>query len=247
MTNRIREKCLSAFFMLLCAGWALCAAFPATAEVVEIDRAKLFALPVADEDVALTFLKMTGVRNPEFDKLVKRTEQYRNKEERDRSGFLDSEEARLQAKYLAMRPETDRLIIRVEVKVYFIDAPQGRQAKLEIKFPSKGLIYFPFYYGGIPVAVLPNGIEDFQTLLLSETEKDIAAATLDPVPEATLVLELKPVSADLNNPLVLDGEKQFPLLCDIEYIGIHNRNTDQVWAWSPEGKIRKETIYDFKQ
>lgn len=222
---------------------------PARAEVIEVDKERLYGLPSTEEDVALSFLKMAKVAKPEFDQLILKTDKYKMLDEKDKSTFLETEVLRLKARYLAINPETSNLLLRVAVKAYFIDSPEGQQGLLQIKFPSEGMAYFPFYYGGLPVALIPDGIENFQSVLLSETEKDIVASTLDPVPEATLILDLQPVSADIRHPMMLDGAKQFPLLCKITYIGLHNRDTNQVWAWSPtgKGKAKSDSILKYKQ
>ncbi|HPQ50047.1 MAG: hypothetical protein KDJ26_06350 [Alphaproteobacteria bacterium] len=218
----------------------------AHAEVVEIDKSKLFDFASNDEDVGLSFLKLAGVVNPEFEKLVVRTDKYKSMLPSDQKNFIAMEVVRLNNRYATFNPQSEGILIRIAVKVYFKDAPEGKQAKLEIKFPSQGMVYFPYFYAGIPVAVLPNGIENFDTIVLSEEEKAIVAATLDPIPDATLILSLKPISADFKTPIMMDGERQFPILCDIGYIGIHNRNTDQVWAWGSGDSVsgRKKPLME---
>ncbi len=206
----------------------------AKAEVIDIDKQKLFDFPSTDEDIGLTLLKLAKVRDPEFAKLVVRTETYKTMVPENRTNFVQTETPRLAGKYAALNPQDEGILIRLGVKVYFKDDLQDKPSTLVIQFPSNGLIYFPYFYAGIPIAVIPNGIENFTTIVLSEDERDIVNATLDPSPEATLVLSLKPVSADIKSPMILDGEKQLPLLCEISYIGIHNRNTDQVWAWGSD-------------
>ncbi|OIN85622.1 MAG: hypothetical protein AUJ12_08745 [Alphaproteobacteria bacterium CG1_02_46_17] len=206
----------------------------AKAEVIDIDKQKLFDFPSTDEDVGLTLLKLAKVRDPEFAKLVVRTETYKTMAPEMRAGFLQTETPRLAGKYATINPQEEGVLIRLGVKVYFKDGLQDNPPILTIQFPSSGLIYFPYFYAGIPIAVIPNGIENFTTIVLSEDERNIVNATLDPSPEATLVLSLKPVGADIKSPMMLDGEKQLPLLCEISYIGVHNRNTDQVWAWGSD-------------
>ncbi len=211
-----------------------CSITTAKAEVIDIDKQKLFDFPSSDEDVGLTLLKLARVADPEFSKLVERTETYKTMVPEKRPSFLQTETTRLANRYAALNPQDEGLLIRVGVKVYFSDGMQDKPSTLTIKFPANGLIYFPYSYAGIPVAVIPNGIENFTTIILSEDERNIANATLDPSPDATLVLSLKPISADIKKPIVLDGETQLPLLCEISYIGIHNKNTDQVWAWGSD-------------
>jgi hypothetical protein len=219
----------------------------AKAEVIEVDKARLFGYPSTDEDVGLGFLKIAGVQNPEFEKLIVRTEKYATLSEVEKQPFLKQEIPRLYNKFLSLTPQSEGILVRLKVEVLYTKAVGAAPAKLQVKFPSQGMVYFPFYYGGLPIAVIPNGIENFTEILLNERETAIANGTLDMSPESTLVLDLKPVFADAKKPMILDGEAQFPLLCEIGYIGLHNRNSDQIWAWGSEENMtkgRKEPIIE---
>lgn len=226
--------------------WALCLSLfwggygenPARAEFVKIDREKLYGLPSTNEDVILTFIKTAGVLKPEFNQLITKSDKYIRAAELEKTIILDDETIRLSQKYAALNPKKDGLLLRVPVKVNFQNNPGG-QSTLEIDFMAGELTYFPFYYGGMPVAVLVDGIENFKMIYLSEEERNMVASVIDPVPEATLVLDLQPVAADFKNPVILDGAKQLPLLTRINYIGLHNRSSDQFWAWASDEEKNK--------
>ncbi|MCB1558156.1 MAG: hypothetical protein KDJ50_04465 [Alphaproteobacteria bacterium] len=235
-----------ATFLLISAGSIFCS-ISSNAEVVEIEKERLFGFPSTDEDVGLSFLKMAGLETPEFDKIIVRTEKYKALMPFEKQAFLKEEVPRLYNKYMALDPKREGLLIRVSVKLFFANANGAAPAKLQVFFPAEGMIYFPYMYAGIPIAVIPNGIENFTEIILTEEEATIAMSTMDQTPEATLVLDLKPISADAKKPMILDGEKQFPLLCEIGYIGLHNSGTDQIWAWGTQGNMtegRKDPLIE---
>lgn len=208
-------------------------AFPASAEFIKYDKERLMTYPTTSEDVVLDLIKLAKIQSPEFEKMIVRTDKYRATPDGEKAGYLQDEMLRLNKKFLTLDPQKKGILVRVGVKVYFENMPD-RPPSLTIKFPSEGLIYFPYYYGGLPVALLVNGIEDFQKIALTEEERQQVASVINATTDATLVLDLKPVGASVSKPLTIDGEQQFPLLCDISYIGIHNRESDQVWAWQSE-------------
>lgn len=212
----------------------------ASAEVVEIDKTRIFEFPSTSEDVGLTFLKVAGVQNPNFADIIKISEGYKSVSVELRDDVLKDNVARISAKYSALDPATEGLLIKLAVKVYYKDEGKDGLSTLEIHYPSKGMVYFPFVYGGMSIAVIPDSIEMFNEILLSPDEKNIVKATIDATTDATLILDLQPVSADFKTPLMLDGEKQYPLLCKIGYIGIHNRNGGQVWAWATKKSLTQE-------
>lgn len=212
----------------------------ARAEVIEVDKQRIFEFPSTGEDVGLTFLKVAGVKNPDFSDLLKRTEAYKSVSVEKREDVLKDNIARVSAKYAALNPAAEGLLIRLAIKVNYVDEGQDGLSTLEIQYPSKGMTYFPFIYAGMPIAVIPDSIDMFNKIILSPDEKNIVKATIDATSDATLILDLKPVSADARTPLVLDGEKQFPLLCQIGYIGIHNRSGGQVWAWATKKSLTEQ-------
>ncbi len=188
----------------------------------------------SNEEVTLLFLKMAKLRDVEMEELVRKSEKYRRTPLAEQPVLLQAEVNRLSREFAIINPLTSNIVIRVPVKAYFNNDLNGKGASLTIKYPSKGLTYFPYYYGGLPIAVIVNGIENFQTILLSEEERQAVAASFTLDSTATLVLELKPLSADIRNPMTLDNQRQFPFLCDIGYIGLINNQTDEIWSWQAD-------------
>ncbi|HNQ91373.1 MAG TPA: hypothetical protein PKI93_00405 [Alphaproteobacteria bacterium] len=214
------------------------AALPSRAEFVKYDKAKVLAYPTTPEEIILDFVKLANITSPEFQNMVVKTEKYKAIPENERASYLQVEMMRLNKKFNTLNPRKNGILIRIGVKVMF-DNMADRQSSLTIQFPSEGLVYFPYYYGGLPVAVLVNGIEDFQKIYLTGEERQQVASVIDPTSDSTLILDLRPVSASVTQPVMLDGEPQYPLLCDIVYIGIHNKESDQVWAWQPDEEKEK--------
>lgn len=192
------------------------------------------ATPSTTEEVTLLFLKMAKLRDVQMEELVKKSEKYRRTQQAEQPAFLQSEVNRLSREFAIINPLTSNIVVRVPVRAYFNNELKGKGGSLTIKYPSSGMTYFPYYYGGLPIAVIVNGIENFQTIILSEEERQIAAATFSLDGSVTLVLELKPLSVDIRNPMTLDGQKQFPFLCDIGYIGLLNNQTDEIWSWQAD-------------
>lgn len=212
---------------------ALAAIAPLTLAQAATANQHALATPSTTEEVTLLFLKMAKLRDIEMSELVMKSERYRKTPQAEQPVYLQSEVNRLSREFSIINPLTSNIVVRVPVKAYFKNDLKGG-ASLTIKYPSQGLIYFPYYYGGLPIAVIVNGIENFQTIALSEEERQAVVATFTLDGSATLVMDLKPLSADIRNPMTLDNQKQFPFLCDIGYIGLLNNQTDEIWSWSAD-------------
>lgn len=208
------------------------------AEFIKYDKARLLSYPTSEEEIVLGFIKLANITSPEFQKMIVKTDKYKATPAQERASYLQSEMMRINKKFNTLNPKRNGILIRIGVNVLFQNMAD-RQSFLDVKFPSNGLVYFPYYYGGLPVAVLVNGIEDFQKIYLTDEERQQVASVIDPTSDATLILDLRPVSASVKHPVTLDGELQYPLLCDIVYIGLHNKESDQVWAWQPEDEKEK--------
>ena len=226
-------------FLALILGFSSALVFTpnAIADIVPYDRARAITPASTVDEVGLTFLRLAGIQ-PDFNQLALKASQVRRINPSELDSFLKNEAFRLQAKYTAFNPKKDILVLRLEVNLSFFKK-EDKTSTLKINFPTKGLVYFPYYYADYPIAFIINDLESFQDMVLAEDETAIAAAHLGASGKATLMLEINPITADAKTPMKLDRMLQYPLLGNISYIGLLNAQAQHIWAWeTPESAKR---------
>lgn len=237
--------CRRFFTLFLPAFLCFCSALlfvpSAIADVVPYDRARAITPASTVDEVGLTFMHLAGIK-PDFKQLALKAMQIRQIKPNEIDTFLKNEAFRLQAKYTAFNPKKDILILRIDVGVSFF-RKEDKTSTLKIKFPTEGILYFPYYYADYPIAFIINDLESFQDMALGEEETAIASAHLDPSGKATLMLEINPVTADAKTPLKLDRMMQYPLLGKISFVGLLNERAQHIWAWeTPESAKRVHKV-----
>lgn len=199
------------------------------AEIVPYSKERMMTPPSTTEDIGLSFMKLANVK-PDFEELAKQGALYKNAAPYELEEVAKKESLRIQAKYLQFNPGRSVLSMRIPMAVDFKRLDVGG-SQLKIKFPPATMTYFPVFYGGYPMAVLVNGIENFFDMTLDDEETRFVVARLGMNGQTTLLLELVPLAADAKSPVRLDEMNQYPLLCDIAYIGLLNDTAEQIWAW----------------
>ena len=152
--------------------------------------------------------------------------------------FLASEKIRLQTRFAGIDPRSDILVIRAGMNTIF-DRKEDGTATLKLGYPKNSIFYFPYYYGGYPIALFINGIEVFEEISLTQAEAADVGLYIPSNGSVTMLLELKARAVDIKKPVKLDGLRQYPLLTDIAYIGLINSKGEQVWAWQTKEQAQK--------
>ena len=201
----------------------------AAEERVSYDRKLIMRLPSSVDDIGIAFLK-TADNFPDFNKVIQASEAYKKLDPAEQPDYLNKLASRYQAAYLAYSPRKSDVILRVKVNAQFKRMADGG-ATLDILALTKAPVYFPFQFLNYPIALLIKDIEVFQKISLTKEEADIVYGRLALNGDATLLLQVVPVAADDRKTMTLDNIPQYPLLSEIAYIGLLNRNAEQIWAW----------------
>jgi hypothetical protein len=204
----------------------------ASAEQVErvtYDRQLIAKKSSSNDDVGVAFLK-TANNYPDFNKIVEMSEDYKTLDPLAQKDYQSKMVGKLQSSFLAFSPQNSDLIIRVKANVLFRKLANG-EGTLKMKTLLEDPVYFPFYFGGYPIALIIKDMEAFRNLSLSKEETDLVYSRLSLDGNMTLLLQIYPIAADDEKRIVLDDIEQHPFLAEIGYIGMLNDRADQIWAW----------------
>lgn len=185
--------------------------------------------PTTTEDVGLIFLKLAAAK-PDFGVLIRQTRAYKETKPAERSRILAEETSRLSGKFGALDAKASTIVIRTAMEMNLVIDPAAANYALSLKFPESDVTYFPYDFLGRQIAVVADGIENFKTIALTKEE---AAKSLrhEGRRTVTMVLELKPVSANNKAPMTFDGVRYHLMLTKIGYIGFFTQNMEEVWSW----------------
>jgi len=208
---------------------ALCTPFMAHAEIVSYDRQLIAKKPSTNDEIGIAFLKVTG-NFPDFSKVVEDTDIYKNLNPLAQPDYKDKMTRQLQSSFVSYTPRTSDLIVRVGVNVLFQKLANGEGVMKLKTFPNDP-IYFPFYFAKYPIAMIVKDMENFREIHLSREETDLVYTRLSLSGDATLLLQLYALDASDKKPMLLDNIAQYPMLAEIGYIGLLNRQAEQIWAW----------------
>lgn len=205
---------------------------PSFAQLVErisLDR-QLAARPASTNDeVGVAFLKMSN-NSPDFNKIIGMSDDYKKLDPLAQKDFQAKKADQIQNAYLAFTPQKSDLIIRMKANVLFQKLANG-ESTLKLRTFKEDLIYFPFYFGGYPIALIIKDMDIFKNITLTKEETDIVYSRLSLSGDMTLLVQVYPIAANDKKPMLLDNIKQYPMLSEIGYIGMLNDQSDQIWAW----------------
>lgn len=198
-------------------------------ERVSVDRQLLARKASTNDEVGIAFLKMAN-NFPDFKKIVEMSDAYKDLDPLAQKDFQTKMVSNIQNSYLAFSPGKSDLIIRLKANVLFQKLANG-EGVLKIRTFKEDPVYFPFYYGGYPIALIIKDMEMFKQITLSTEETDMVYNRLSLSGDVTLLLQIYPIAADDQKPIKLDDIEQYPMLSEIGYIGMINEQTEQIWAW----------------
>ena len=205
---------------------------PAFAEQVErvtYDRQLIAKKASTNDEVGIAFLK-TANNYPDFNKIIEASDAYKSLDPLAQKDFQSKMVGKFQNSYLAFSPQNSDLIIRVKANVLFRKLANG-EGILKLNTLLEDPVYFPFFFGGYPIALIIKDMEAFRNISLSKHETDLVYTRLSLNGNVTLLLQIYPIAADDDKTIVLDNIEQNPFLSEIGYIGMLNDQAEQIWAW----------------
>lgn len=228
------KKILSLFAMLL-----TLLGFGITLTISEA-RASLSLSPASSNyDVGMSFYKLIG-REPDFSAWLKADPRYIQASPAEQPRLLASEVRKLQIKYGSLDVRKTPIVVRTVVQIRVATEKGGTKKFLQVEFPGQGTVYFPYLLSDQNITVIPNGIDLYRHIPLSDTEATALSTKIDYTGRATLVVEIVPQSADGRSPVMLDSIPQWLMLGEIGYIGFFNKYLEEIWSSQAPGYIRKD-------
>lgn len=205
---------------------------PANAQTVPYDRNLILKLPSTNDEIGIAFLK-TAANFPDFAKVVEDSETYKKMNPLAQQDYVAKMTQKLQSSYASFVPGKTDLIVRMEVSTLF-EKLKNEEGIIKIRTFPNDPVYFPFYFAKYPIAMILKDMEQFREIRMNSVETAIANSRLAISGNATLLLQLYTIAADDRKAIMLDNIPQYPLLVEIGYIGLLNRQGEQIWAWRNE-------------
>ena len=219
---------------------------PASARAA-VDDGALLMPPTSTRDVFFLFSKLSG-RDPQIENRVKATKEYGAAGIADRNKFSGTI-SELQSAYLETKAENAVIVVRTAVNIHINTDTKTLNATLSgIDMPN-ARIYFPYRWYGADVAVIPDVIEPYMDVPLSQEETEDAAAK-NGSNRATMVVELKPVKADGKTQMNLDGVNQWLLLGHVVGVTYYSQDLQEIWSWKDKNyrrSSRESQLIDLKK
>lgn len=202
--------------------------------------------PSTTEEIVIAFYK-TGGAVPNFDKWTKEREPYRTTPLARRPAMLERETVRLKNMYAAFDPRRDFLTIRTDARAHATEQPDPADPArttmaLNIEFLAGDADYFPYDFMGERFAVVPKDLSDYMRPHLEKGQYDYLKAVLGNGKPVTFIMQLRPLTADLNAPFNLDGtgggpdakdgKGQWMFLTDIASMSVWNKAGTMLWEYT---------------
>lgn len=198
------------------------------------------------EEIVIAFYK-TGGAMPNFEKWIKEREPFRTTAPARRPQMLERETVRLKNMYTAFDPRRDFLTIRTDARARAVEHadpadPARMVMALNIHFLAGDADYFPYDFMGERFAVVPKDLADYMMPRLEKGQYDYLKAVLENGKPVTFILQLRPLTADMNAPFDLDGtgggpdakdgKGQWMFLTDIASMSVWNKAGTMLWEYT---------------
>lgn len=198
------------------------------------------------EKVGFAFHKLAGF-DPHYEQWIKDMEKYVDAHPADKLELLQKERYRLESGFLGYIPDVDLVSLDIQAVVkssnYFAQSQkEGVQTDVTIELVELPENYFPFYIGGMWIALV---IKDFDTLLRQRTFTAEEYQTLAKLlgltgayqltQKVNIDLHLRPLSVDTSSPLTLDGLEMWLMLVEIGEMTVWrkiNNNKQVLWTYT---------------
>lgn len=192
-----------------------------------IAKASSSIQPASSFQIASLYHKMVGA-TPDFENWAKYTDEYKEAKYYDEEAVLNEQEIKLKELYYNIFADE---MISIQTSIP-INEYSEKQQKLFLPTISVET-FFNYHAFGTSYAVIVPGLEKFGTLDIPlDDMKHILDVTGS---NALLDLTLKPEIADNNEPMVVDGEDYWMILCKLAQIRIWDSNRQTVlWSYQAD-------------
>ncbi len=194
------------------------------------EKSSLLIPPTGSKTVYLLFLKMTGKRL-DAETAIRSTEAFRKAPGDEQSRMIMTVKPALEAEYEEIDKEREVIVIRSGVYMKSVTSPfTGLEARFMQQTRPTDSIYFPYSYGGINIALIPDKLDPFLNIPMKKADANAAALKINNG-AATIVIEMIPLSADSGSAMKLDGIDQWLLMTKIVAVSYYNQNMQTIWSW----------------
>ncbi len=198
-----------------------------------------YARPSSWQDIGMMFYKLIG-GTPPFDVWIDTSPAYLKMNVEEQTRFKDAELPRLRAAFARLDLSRTPIVVRASVRTEIVSKPatvpgQPPVNMIKIDFAPDRSVYFPYLVAGQTIAVIPNGIDLYREIPLTDREATAIRARHDVGGMTTLVLEISPRIADGRAPVMMDGESQWLLIGEIGFIGLYNSSAEVLWSYQAPG------------
>lgn len=189
------------------------------------------------EDVVIAFYK-TGGHQPDFERWIKERDPYRTTAPFLRPETMEKEMVRLKKAYASFDPQEDFLILKANIFARLLQEtdkknPEKTAHFLEMSFKAGEAGYFPYRFLDKRFAVVPDNLRDYLRLEIPEGQFTHLAQQLGNEGAAvTMILQLRPLKADMKAPYQVDGYEQWAFLTRIAAISVWDRAGRFLWEYT---------------
>lgn len=190
------------------------------------------------EKVGFAFHKLAKF-DPDYKKWVTNMDSYMAAKPTDKVAMMQKETARLQNGYFNFMPDDDLVSLTIDARLrassYFGASQRaGTITNVTMELVDLPQNYFPFYIGGIWIAVVIKDFDSYTQFTFSPEEYSEFSKKvgLDSgyqlVQKVKVDLLLRPISVDTTSPVMLDGLEMWLMLAEV----------GEITVWRPMGQER---------
>lgn len=189
------------------------------------------------EKTGFAFYRLAD-KPPPFEQWVRASDNYMFAKPSAKREILRSETERLTRAYASYMPDDDLLVLRTTVRVRVPNAHErASYEKMGVRKPVQIVTeeirenYFPVQVGGMWIALVANGLEDYLFMSMDDDAykrlvERLGIESVGSQRQAVLELRLRPRAVDLTRPLSLDGIDAWLMLGDIATISLWRKQGD---------------------
>jgi len=188
--------------------------------------------------VYLIFHKLTGLR-PNLAAALVSSEKYKNADAAEREILTLNFHNKFSNEFEALNVKES--LITVITPVNMETDLNGLRMKVSLvnRVDKNADIYFPYNWGGMSFAVIPDKIASFMEVPMPADQLKKIRRLSDGYMQK-MIVRLLPVSADKTSPIALDGVKQWLILSQIVSVEYVNSQGQTIWSWA-DNKYARST------
>lgn len=209
-------------------------------------NAQMQAEASTGEEVALAFFH-TAKTNPDFELWAKSAKEYKRRSATRAKDFIYEESQRLMRAWRDYDPDRELITVNADVSIDLktVLEKNGDQTYwMYISLDEKGVTYFPFKHMDYNIAVIPQMIENLMIQKITEEQFTIMQEDFKRLHDgaASLLLQLRPTKAYINQPYMIDNVEQWVLLSDIVSMTLRSAKDDAIfWNYGADWYVAPRT------